>query len=114
MTTATQQTITIRSLAEQCGKTPKLLVDQLTAKYPEKKWTADSEVPQAFLESVKRNAAEYDSTETPQSNSKQIGAGSLTVQESAAVIMSNPGYEYGVLSALEEVQIEIVAKQGWL
>lgn len=113
MTTATQ-TITIKALADKCGKTPRILLDQLTAKYPETNWTVNSEVPHAFLESVKKNAAEYDSTETPANNGKQIGAGALTVQESATVIMSNPGYEYGVLLALEEVQLEIVAKQGRL
>lgn len=112
--TATTQTITIKTLAERCGKTPRLLLDQLTAKYPETNWNVNSEIPQAFLDSIKKNAAEYDSTETPVNNGKQIGAGALTVQESAAVIMSNPGYEYGVLSALEEIQIEIVAKQGRL
>lgn len=106
-------TLTIAQAAAQCGKAPKILISEITAAYPATVWNVNSEVPQEFLNSLKKHAKEYDGTPTP-SNAKAIGAGQLTVTESADLIITDAGFEYGVIEALREVQLGIMNKQGHL
>lgn len=106
-------TLTIAQAAAQCNKAPKVLINEITAAYPSTVWTVNSEVPQEFLSSLKKHAKEYDGTPTP-SNAKAIGAGQLTVTESADLIITDAGFEYGVMEALREVQLGIMSKQGHL
>ena len=102
---------TIATVAENCKQAPKALLGQITGAYPDQKWTVNSEVPQEFLDRIKYHAAQYDSTETP-STSQQLPGGQLTVAESSDVILSDDGFEYGVMNALLEVQLAVSRQQG--
>lgn len=106
-------TLTISQAAAQCQKAPKVLIDQLTAAYPATVWGINSEVPADFLASLKKHAKEYDGTPAP-SEAKAIGAGQLTVTESADLIVTDAGFEYGVMEAIREVQLDIMSQQGYL
>lgn len=105
---------TIAQIAAQVNKAPKVVINQITQAYPESVWGVNSEVPQEFLDSLKKHGQEYDQTSTPSSSSqaKSIGAGALTVTESADLILSDAGFEYGIMAAAEEVQASIMYQQG--
>lgn len=105
---------TIAQLASQVGKAPKVVINQVTQAYPEAVWGVNSEVPQEFVDSLTKHGKEYDQTPTPssESNTKAIGGGALTVTESADLILSDAGFEYGIMAASEEVQAAVMYQQG--
>lgn len=105
---------TIAQLASQVNKAPKLVINEVTKAYPEAVWGLNSEVPQEFIDSLTKHAKEYDGTPTPSTSSdtKAIGGGALTVTESADLILSDAGFEYGIMAAAEEVQASIMYQQG--
>lgn len=107
---------TIAQLASQVGKAPKVVIDQVTQAYPEAVWGVNSEVPQEFVDSLKKHGKEYDRTPSPSSapNTKSIGGGALTITESADLILSDSGFEYGIMAAAEEIQASIMYQQGRL
>lgn len=105
---------TIAQLASQVNKAPKLVINEVTKAYPEAVWGLNSEVPQEFIDSLTKHAKEYDGTPTPSTSSdtKAISGGALTITESADLILSDAGFEYGIMAASEEIQASIMYKQG--
>ncbi len=89
----------IHEAAEYLGVTTAKLIDELTAKYPEREWKTTDQLPEEFVELVEQHAKHYQS-ETTQGELTASALNSLNTAQTLDAI------EYGLLEAFEQFRLE--------
>ncbi len=84
--------------AEYLGVTTAKLIDELTAKYPEREWKTTDQLPEEFVELVEQHASQY----------QQTFVGELTDRRESTLNTAQTldAIEYGLLEAFEQFRLE--------